>query len=429
MLLQLAILTLVHTILPTAPKRQPRLRVAAYVTRPNFAFGVVGLTAEANGLPVETIGMGRGGEFDFTARFKSFNTYLSRPALDADDIVLFVDGFETVFFGGEDEIVKRFVEVERKIAAAILADAASLPFDGALSTPLILFNAEPSDGGGAIHERQAASAKKTQERIGVAPNAWQHLNSGLVIGRARALHWLFNRTFNETMPHITKSGAPHQYLQKMLLDHPRRMALDYTGELFLVAQGIGGIDDNFDRAIGPALASSLTFDDARRRVKWTPHATGSGSVASAPFAPTTAFPSIVLFPGAGHWARRGDKHCFMVEAVRRRYPLRLAALGFTGASGDWEAACNVIGADRELAKLEGAHAEVRALSISLAALGLCCAGVSLLAIHFRWRASSGARYATRRGDEEKRGRGARGTGEGTFELVGSLSAGESDDGD
>ena len=281
------------SILPSAPKRQPRLRVVAYVTRPNFAFGVMGLTAEANGLPVETIGMGRGGEWGastFTERLNSYDAYLSRPTLDGDDIVLFVDAFDTIFFGGEDEIVKSFIEVERKIAAATLADAASLPLDGALSTPLILFNAEPSDGG-AFHDRQAASARKMQERIGVAPNPWQHLNSGLVIGRARALHWLFNRTFNETLwrkEDITKSGAPDQeWFEKMLLDHPRRMALDYTGELFLVARGIGGLDGSFDRTIGPALAASLTFDAARQRVKWTPRAAQIDNVASAPFTPTT----------------------------------------------------------------------------------------------------------------------------------------------
>ena len=136
------------------------------------------------------------------------------------------------------------------------------------------------------------------------------------------------------------------------------------------------------------------------------------------FAPSTVFPAVVHFPGTGHWSRSGDQHCIMIDVVRRRYPLRLAALGFTGASGDWGAACNMVGADGELAELESAHAELRALTVALAALGLCCAGVSILAVHFRWRASALKRA---------RGRGMLGAGESRFELIAAALSAESDD--
>jgi hypothetical protein len=319
--------------------------------------------------------MGLGGEWSastFTARLNSYNAYLSRPTLNGDDIVLFVDAYDTLFFGGEDEIVRSYIEVERDIAAA---SGHGSPM------PLVLFNAEPSDGG-VFRDAQVASARAIQERLGVAPSAWQHLNAGVVIGRARALHWLFNRTFNDALwqsENITKTGAPDQeWLQKMLLKHPSRMSLDYTGKLLCVAHGLGGLDAAFNASIGPALASAVTFDEKRRRVKWTPHAAESGSVAKAPSPPVTTFPAVVHFPGAGHWTRAGDHHCVMVEAARRRYPIRLAALGFRGTPTDWEAACGMLGADAELAQLGAQHSLTRALIIALVVLGLCCAGSTVL---------------------------------------------------
>ena len=66
------------------------------------------------------------------------------------------------------------------------------------STPLILFNAEVS-GGGVFFDRQKARAATIQARLGLPANPWQHLNAGVIIGRARALHWLFNRTFNQAL--------------------------------------------------------------------------------------------------------------------------------------------------------------------------------------------------------------------------------------
>ena len=129
-------LIIISILVATRTASVPSLHVVAYATRPNFALGVMGLSAEANGLVVETIGFGLGGEWGaatFTARLNSYDRYLSQVHLDGDDVVLFVDAFDTVFFGGEAEIVARFLKAERALAAANLLDAALLPSDKPLN--------------------------------------------------------------------------------------------------------------------------------------------------------------------------------------------------------------------------------------------------------------------------------------------------------
>jgi hypothetical protein len=162
----------------------------------------------------------------------------------------------------------------------------------------------------------------------------------------------------------------------MVLDHPRRISLDYTNTLLIAAPGVGGLDKKFDLLAGDAFKSVLSLDPVQKRVRWSP--AGSTAVDSA------TFPSVVHFPGKGHWPR-GDQHCVMVEVVRRRYPAQLKALGFNGAPGDWRAACGMIGADLVLAELETGRVRTHWLVALIVILALCCACASILAVHFKWR--------------------------------------------
>jgi len=137
-----------------------------------------------------------------------------------DDILLFVDAFDVLFFGGEDEIIRLFEEMEQETGRSLL------------------FNAE-----------KACFPAAVCEGYPMAPfPRWRYLNSGAIIGRA----WAFRRMLPEPVSDVIKHSDQAWY-QRYFRNHTDLVALDTRCKLLFAVMGVGGSEDGVEFQDGRLL--------------------------------------------------------------------------------------------------------------------------------------------------------------------------------
>jgi hypothetical protein len=175
---------------------------------PVFAF--LQVSAEAHGLHPEILGYGEVAWWPdgLGTKINALRRFVFGPLAD-QDIVVFLDAFDVMVFGGKDLLVEKFVAMERQRNRSLFfnAEAACFPPFDDICTP----NYPQSP-----HEQ------------------WRYLNSGMIIGRVSAMRHMLQ----EPVDNIIK-GSDQAFYQRHFLRYPDEVGLDYSCSLLCATQVIG----------------------------------------------------------------------------------------------------------------------------------------------------------------------------------------------
>jgi len=137
---------------------------------------------------------------NFGVKLKEVYQYLQNDNLDDNDIILFTDAYDVVYYGSFDEILTRYQE---------------------LNTP-ILFGCETECN------PKPVLATRYKERH----HEFSYLNSGLFIGRIKELRECM-KGYEYNDKHDDQLFWTYQFLEK-----PDKIKLDYDNKIFLNTHGI-----------------------------------------------------------------------------------------------------------------------------------------------------------------------------------------------
>eukprot|EP00747_Dinoflagellata_sp_TGD_P183534 gnl/TRDRNA2_/TRDRNA2_38466_c0_seq2.p1 gnl/TRDRNA2_/TRDRNA2_38466_c0~~gnl/TRDRNA2_/TRDRNA2_38466_c0_seq2.p1 ORF type:complete len:371 (+),score=70.48 gnl/TRDRNA2_/TRDRNA2_38466_c0_seq2:77-1189(+) len=220
-------------------------------------------SAAAVGMEPTTLGLGRvngvsWGQGLGGPKIKAVQEYVKRPKLKDDDLLLFADAYDVLVVGGEKEIVKKYLKMEKETGKSIIFTAERHCFP-------VQVCADPDIG-----------------EYPPAPTQWRYLNSGMFIGRVGAIRKMLT---THAMPELDGislyENHDQAWYQRYYLKYDD-VALDHECDLFCSTPGIDAVEDSFTV-------------HGRRFVNLE----------------TGAEPAIVHFPGPGHWSRPKGKHISM----------------------------------------------------------------------------------------------------------------------
>mmetsp|Transcript_62087 Transcript_62087/g.201289 ORF Transcript_62087/g.201289 Transcript_62087/m.201289 type:complete len:343 (+) Transcript_62087:1-1029(+) len=132
-----------------------------------------------------------------------------RAEIAEDELVLFVDAFDVVLFGGRAEIVQRFEELERQQNRSLFFNCEKVCFPNFDDICTADYPASP-------HPQ------------------WRYLNSGAFIGRGAALKQMLKDPVDDVMP-----GSDQAFYQRYFRYFPERVGVDHECKLLCATQGIG----------------------------------------------------------------------------------------------------------------------------------------------------------------------------------------------
>jgi len=258
--------------LPSQGAARPRLHAVTYADdlRPLLALPMA--SGSNHGIFLAVVGLGRpvtwgtglGVKANVIRDFIFNNT-------EPDDVVVVVDAFDVLFQGSGEELLDRYLAIERRTGRTLIFSAETM-------------NSYP--------EREADFPR--------TDSPWRYLNSGVVVGRSRALRDLFK----EPLPAvILDRHGRKQRLQNWhtdyFLDHQQTSMLDTQCE---IAQTVFTVD-----GVCTDLAGS------RRRLLSV-----SGGKLLNEVTGTT--PIILHFAGPGHWPDKLNQErfgtCCLYEVFR-----------------------------------------------------------------------------------------------------------------
>lgn len=220
---------------------RPRLLCVTFMNRPHRHFAYLQVSAEAHSLHPQVIGYGQEAWWPdgLGVKINALRDFVHSQAED-HDVVLFVDAFDVLLFGGAADILARFELLEQQSNRSIFLNAEEYCF--------------PRLGGVCDEATYPPS-----------PTRWRYLNSGAIIGRGHALKALLR----DSVPNVIEGSDQMWYQQRFRSQEG--LALD-TGCVLMC--GVSGITEEHGVVLrGPHLV-----------------VLGSG-----------AQPLVVHFPGVGHW--------------------------------------------------------------------------------------------------------------------------------
>lgn len=195
----------------SSPSLTPRLHVVAFASKHDMRSSYAQVSAEAHNLTLQFIGLGMNAWWPagLGTKINAYRQFVLRHAAD-DDLVLMVDAFDVLLFGGWLEIVAGFEEIESQHHRSILFNAESNCFPwNCTEQP---FSLEPRASGAAGERR--------------------FLNSGILIGRGRALRQMMK----DKVPDVIK-GSDQAWFQSYFKDHPEQILLDTNCRLICLING------------------------------------------------------------------------------------------------------------------------------------------------------------------------------------------------
>lgn len=183
-----------------------------------------------------------------------------------NDVLIFADAFDVMLFGGEEEIVSRFLELERRTNRSLI------------------FNAEEY-----CYPRHDSVCD--EDRYPESQTRWRFLNSGLIAGRVHA----FKDMLTERVPDVI-AGSDQVWYQRFFKEHQDRVWLDRS--CFLLCAITGMETDN-----------GVAWQGIKNKTRLVVAETGVA-------------PSLVHFVSVAHWPSWQGLEATMPvqEAFRRLYP-------------------------------------------------------------------------------------------------------------
>jgi len=207
-------------------------------------FAVLQTSAEAHGLYPHILGYGRRAWWPagLGVKINMLRDFVNSRHVRKEDVVVFADAFDVIVFGGEEEIVEGFLDMERRHGRSLF------------------FNAEvycyPRIGG-------------LCEDYPPSPTHWRYLNSGLVVGRA----WALRELLRDPAPEVIQGGDQAWYQRQFRSkNHSGLIDLDRECRFLCAVSGDG---------------TGLVLSGDHRLVR----------------SDTGYRPPLVHFAGTGHWTQ------------------------------------------------------------------------------------------------------------------------------
>jgi hypothetical protein len=185
---------------------QPKIHYITIATKPHAILENIVKRAESQNETVTILGkeedrfIGWQGRGNFGIKLREVYLFLQRPDLLDDDIVLFTDAYDVIYCGNQEQIAKRYLQME-------------IP---------ILFGAEkfcnPDPG-------------RANEYLFRATE-FPFLNSGLFIGRA----WALRECMKDYV--YDDNHDDQRFWTNKFFDFPQYITLDYQNQIFLNSVGI-----------------------------------------------------------------------------------------------------------------------------------------------------------------------------------------------
>ena len=177
-------------------------------TRPHHILGKLKQKVSENGETLIVLGenekriIGWEGSQNFGLKLKEVSMFINRNELEPDDIVLFTDAYDVVYFGNKNEIIERFLEFKKPV----------------------VFGCEK------YCSPDPELAKNYNSNSSTFPFDYEfpYLNSGLFIGYV----WALRKCISEYQ--YDDRDDDQRYWTKQLLEiNPDLIQLDYMNRLFL----------------------------------------------------------------------------------------------------------------------------------------------------------------------------------------------------
>jgi len=183
------------------PDRE-RVHVVTYMNEVNNLFGYLQVTAAAQGLYPQILGYGDRAWWPdgLGAKINGLRRFV-RAEIAEDELVLFVDAFDVMLFGGRAEIVQRFEELERQQNRSLFFNCEKVCFPNFDDICTADYPASP-------HPQ------------------WRYLNSGAFIGRGAALKQMLKDPVDDVMP-----GSDQAFYQRYFRYFPERVGVDHECKL------------------------------------------------------------------------------------------------------------------------------------------------------------------------------------------------------
>ncbi|MBP6104395.1 MAG: hypothetical protein KBD23_03900 [Gammaproteobacteria bacterium] len=187
-----------ETIKPSVVKQNKNITILSFATDPKHC--MLKLLTASSPYPVEILGKNKKWR-SHRDKLEAVKRYLSKKNLrNSDKIIMFVDGYDTFFAPGNQDIIKKFHSFHKPIV--ISAEIGCWPFH----TP-------------------ACIDKKLYPK---SPTPFQYVNSGTYIGYASAIYKMLKEVLHDHPQQRDDQYMLHDYF----INHPDRVALDYHQEIF-----------------------------------------------------------------------------------------------------------------------------------------------------------------------------------------------------
>lgn len=208
---------------PSEIPESRRVTLVTFMNELEHVFGYLQVSAAAHGLHPKILGYGEKAWWPdgLGAKVNALRLYVMDEVSDSE-VLMFVDAFDVLVFGGRQEIVENFEALEHKYNRSLFFNAEKDCFPPFKD---ICTDAYPQ----AQHAR------------------WRYLNSGVIVGRGRDFKLMLHDPVSNIMP-----GSDQAFYQRYFRDFPGRAELDRTCVLACATLGVGeefGIQLRNDRLV------------------------------------------------------------------------------------------------------------------------------------------------------------------------------------
>lgn len=194
---------------PAEAHAGPRLHVVTFMTADAPVYGYLQVSAERQSLHPKILGYGQRAWWPdgLGAKINALRRFVHHEA-DDEELVLFMDAYDTMLFGDRAEIVSTFESMERELQRSIFFNCEKVCFP---PFPDICTDYPESPF-----------------------EQWRYLNSGLFIARVGSLKDMLRDPVDDVM-----KGSDQAWYQRYFRHHPDRVAVDTRCQLLCATQGIG----------------------------------------------------------------------------------------------------------------------------------------------------------------------------------------------
>ncbi|CAK9045364.1 unnamed protein product [Durusdinium trenchii] len=253
-----------------------RVHLVTYCNEAQSSMGFLLASAAANGLPTVVLGFGDHAWWPegLGRKINALRRFVLDSALKPNDLVLFADAYDVLIQSTEQEIRESFERLERRLNVSLIFNGDR---DCAPRLPDVCTDPRPVD-------------------VWLHPRVY--LNSGAFIGRTFAMKSiLLQDPVSDVMP-----GGDQAFYQRKFMSHPHAMSVDTDCQLLCT------------------VARNLDAEGLRQL--------SNGTVVFSSAATSVSIPSILHFPGGGHWPmwQQGLPSSVIQEVFRKRFPEQFKVL-------------------------------------------------------------------------------------------------------